>query len=137
MWRKIGQSLGVVGGVCGLIATVAVFILPMYEGVSVTVTSSGERAEQLSRKTLLEMQSLEAITIFFFAAIIALSLVAIFCAVRARSRGDDLAVLTTGVLLLLASFISGFSVGGFYLPGAALVFIAGILISIPQSSKEN
>ncbi len=125
------------GGVCGLIATVAIFLLPMYWGVSVTVTSSGERVEEHARKTLLEMQSLEPITIFFFSAIVLLFLIALFCAVRARDRRYSIAVLTAGVLLLFASFISGFSVGGLYLPGAVMVFIAGILLNVKSYPQEN
>lgn len=128
MLVTIGRLIGFVGGACGLIATVAIFLLPMYEGVSVTISSNGERVEQLSRKTLLEMQSLEPITILFFSVVVALSLVGIYGAIRARERRYGLAMLVAGVLLLLASFISGFSVGGFYLPGALMVFISGIFV---------
>jgi O-antigen ligase len=137
MLVTIGRLIGFVGGACGLIATVAIFLLPMYEGVSVTVTSNGERVEQLSHKTLLEMQSLEPLTILFFSGVVALSLVAIYGAIRARARRYGLAMLVAGVLLLLTSFISGFSVGGFYLPGALMVFVAGILMRLGTGPKEN
>ncbi len=136
----LGRALAIIGGACGWIATAVVFTLPMYEGVSVTVTSSGEMIEQHSRKTLLEVQSLEPITIFFFSAILLLSLAAAILAIRATSTGvqlnapthrrNDMAVLAAGALLLFASFISSFSVGGFYLPGALVVFLSGILIAL-------
>lgn len=119
-----------------MIATVAIFVLPMYEGVNVTVASSGERTEEHLRKTLLEMQSLEPITILFFSAIVIMSLAAIFCAIRAGKAKDrvyGMAMIALGLLLLFAAFISGFSVGGFYLPSAVMVFFAGILLS--ASSK--
>ena len=135
MREKIGRVSGVVGGVCGLIATAAIFLVPMYEGVSVTVTSSGERIEEHTRKTLLEMQALEPITIFFFGAIIIASLVAVICALRAKSRLNGYGMLAAGILLLLAAIISGFSVGGYYLPGSALVFFAGILMSMSPNGN--
>ncbi len=144
----LGRALAIIGGACGWIATAVVFTLPMYEGVSVTVTSSGEMIEQHSRKTLLEVQSLEPITIFFFSAILLLSLAAAILAIRAKPilrpsnltkgsepsqglpRRNGIAILAAGALLLFASFISGLSVGAFYLPGALVVFLAGILIAL-------
>ncbi len=143
-----GRALGILGGACGWIATAAVFTLPMYEGASITLTSSGEQVEEHFRKTLLETQSLEPVTIFFFSAILLLSLAAAILAIRAKPilrpsnltkgsepsqgspRRNGMAVLAAGALLLFASFISGFSVGAFYLPGALLVFLSGILIAL-------
>ncbi len=144
----LGRALAIIGGACGWIATAGVFTLPMYEGASVTISSSGEMIEQHSRKTLLEMQSLEPVTIFFFSAIFLLSLLAIFASIRAKpslrpsniAKGSEpsqgsprrygIAILAAGALLLFASFISSFSVGAFYLPGALLVFLSGILIAL-------
>ncbi len=125
--------LAILGGAANLIATAAIFVMPMYEGVSVTVTSSGERVEQHFRKTLLETQSLHPITILFSAAIIALSLTAAFLAIRAAPatrRRSGIAVTIAGVLLLFASFVSVFSVGAFYLPGALMVSAAGVLMRV-------
>lgn len=135
MLRNLGLLFAMAGGALNLIATAAIFAMPMYEGVSVTVTSSGERIEQHFRKTLLEMQSLEPVTILFFGAIILLSLLAVFLAIRAARYGRSadrpysrIAIIAIGATLLFAAFISGFSVGAFYLPGAVLVLGAGVLM---------
>ncbi len=129
--RSIGRIVGTLGGACGLIATGAVFIVPMYESVGITVTSSGERIEQHSRATLLQTQSLEPVTLLFFSLMVIFSLVALLgslAAHRTVSRAYPMAVLVSGILLILGSLISGFSVGPFYMPGAAMVLIAGLLL---------
>lgn len=123
----VGRALGLVGGAWGLIAIGAILVLPIYEGDSVTVTSGGERIEQHFRKTLLEMQSLEAMTVFFFAVIVVLSLAAIYFASRSRTRGGGIASLSMGILLFLAALVSGFSIGAFLFPGAIMVLIGGII----------
>lgn len=134
-FRPLPPLLAIAGSALNLIATVTIFVIPMYEGVSVTVTASGERIEQHFRKTLLEMQALEPITIVFFSAIVLLSLLAAFLAIRAtrrptRHRSEAIAIIVIGAALLFASFISGFSVGAFYLPGALLVLVAGALMNL-------
>ncbi len=132
MRLNLARLLAILGGVLNVIATAAIFVMPMYEGVRISVTSNGEHIEEHFRQTLLEAQSLEPITLLFFGTIILVSLVAAFLAIRATNathRGNGIAILAVGALLLFAAFISGFSVGMFYLPGAALVFGAGVLIT--------
>ncbi len=131
MLRRIGRIVGALGGAWGLVATAAVFMLPLYQGVSVTGTSSGEHVEQHFRATLLQTQSLEPVTLLFFSLMILFSLAALFGSVaaqRGRSRAYSIAVLASAVLLSLGSLISGFSVGPFYMPGAALALMAGVLL---------
>jgi hypothetical protein len=129
---NLARLLAILGGALNVIATAAIFVMPMYEGVRVTVTSNGERIEEHFRQSLLEAQSHEPITISFFGTIILVSLVAVFLAIRATNvthRRIGIALLAVGALLLIASFISGFSVGLFYLPGAVFVLAAGVLIT--------
>ncbi len=133
MLQTLGRIAGVLGGAWGVIATAAVFTLPLYEGVSVTGTSSGERVERHFRATLLQTQSLEPVTLLFFSLMVLCSLAALLGSIAARrlpGRAVRTALLVSGVLLSLGSLISGFSVGPFYLPGAALVLIAGILLAV-------
>ncbi len=129
---NLARLLAILGGVLNVIATAAIFVMPIYEGVRITVTANGERFEEHFRQTLLEAQSLEPITLLFFGTIILVPLVAAFlaiCATNVNHRRNGIAILAVGALLLFAAFISGFSVGMFYLPGAALVFGAGVLIT--------
>ncbi len=130
---NLGRVLGIVGGVCGVIATAIILTLPMYRGVETTVTSSGESTTQTFSQTLLQAQGqLEPITLFFFAAMIGLSLAALAVSLLAPvgPRIAGLGTFTAGLFLLFGWFISGFSVGPFYLPGAIFVFLAGILMLV-------
>ena len=49
-------------------------------------------------------------------------------------RGNLLLLAGLSILMLLASFISGFSIGGFYLPGAAGLTVCTILVAIEKLS---
>lgn len=127
----LGRVVGIAGGAWGVIATIAVFTLPMYQTVETTATSSGEFSTRAFSQTFLQVQGhLESITIFFFAAMIGFSLAALAVSVLAHinPRLARVGALTAGIVLLFGSFISGFSVGGFYLPGALLVLLAGVLM---------
>ena len=127
----LGRILGIIGGAWGIIATIAIFTLPLYEGRSVTGYSTGERIEQTFRLTLLEANpDLAPITILFFSIMVAASLIALLLAVFARRKQRRWAAGTFafGILLLFGAFISGFSIGGFYLPGAALTTLGGVLL---------
>ncbi len=127
----IGRVLGIVGGAWGLFATALIFNLPMYR----VVEMSGTATETLPPQTLLQQGQLEPVTLFFFAAMIGLSVVTLGVSLVASTdpRLAGLVVLVASILLLFGSFISGFSVGPFYLPGALFAFLAGILILFPSA----
>ncbi len=119
------------GGACGALATAAIVTLPLYRFVESSSTASGTVYGETGSLTLLQVQGhLEPVTRFFLAAMACLSLAALVVSLfgQTKPRIAGLVVLVAGLVLLFGSFISGFSVGGYYLPGALLVFLAGLLI---------
>lgn len=133
MLTKLARGLGFIGGAWGLLATLAIFTLPMYVGIRVTQDANGQRIEERMTQTLLDVNApLQSVTIIFFGAMLADSLLALLTAAAAKPKRRVYGGLMTfaGVMLLAGSFIAGFSVGPYYLPGAVMVFIAGILLLI-------
>jgi hypothetical protein len=132
MLTKLARGLGFIGGAWGLLATLALFTLPMYQGISVRY-ANGQRIEERSTQTLLEVNApLQPITISFFGEMIAGSALALLTALAAKTKHRVYGALMTfaSVMLLAGSFLAGFSVGPYYLPGAVMVIIAGILLLI-------
>jgi hypothetical protein len=113
---------------------VAVYLLfyakVSYQGVSLSATQgeppiSTQYSGQQSWVSYAEPISI-AIMLAFSAALVAGAI--------AAWRGNLLLLAGLSIFMLLASFISGFSIGGFYFPGAAGLSLCTVLVAIEKLS---
>ena len=93
----------------------------LYQGVSVTVSSSGEVVERSEQASLLAENGMWALALL--AVPVALTGLGVFGAAR-RFR---ILLWSAAVVLLVFSVISGMTIGLFYLPAAIALLVAAAL----------
>ncbi|MGH2785522.1 MAG: hypothetical protein ACRDJ1_09680 [Actinomycetota bacterium] len=104
-----------------LVAAV-LLIVPSYSGVEAVVSTTGESFERSTSATLLQANGAGVLVPLLFPA--AVAGLAILAAQNVRLRSVSYAVATS--ILLVFVFLTGFSIGLFFIPSAALMaFAAG------------
>ncbi len=127
--QSIGRWSALLGGIWGVGVTFALLFLPVVQYCQSIITSAGQQFNGCLNKTLIESQGgrLEPITWIYLAAMLALSLIAVAVALRAKGRARSFLLLFVGILLGIGGVIAGFSIGVFYLPAALLVLLGSVI----------
>lgn len=143
--RRVEVVSGMLAGLLGLAGLAFATFGPTYQLVTVAVSSNGvpRTASQMERAASLAQQGLEAVTIIFLLLMLVAVLgVAAGAYLHARrGAGTGMLVLAVSTVLLgVGVLVSGFSIGVFLLPAAALgiaALLAGSLAPRPADASSE
>ncbi len=124
--NRIAVILAVLSLTAALAASVLLLFMPLYEGVSVDPVTKQQTGMSA---TLIAVNGYRAIISLAIPPLLAaVGLLRVARAVRLRK----LVVWIPALLLGIYTFITGFSIGMFYLPSAALLLAAAVSVQVQE-----
>ena len=120
--RKVAVPCGIVGGVWALLAPLLVF-LPIYTRSAVPPFPGGVVEEEMASMVFVAADALPLLGFISLMGILGLSAIVLS---KKNSRLGKPFLWTSAIAMLLASFLSIFSIGLFFLPASALLLVAAI-----------